>query len=199
VDTLHVAPAGGEGIPVVFARVRDVSSLEINLASSGYDLAEYFHQASQDEAAPVAGVRARSDEIRSLFPEDPLPEDRGREAAIAGRQDRAETAYSGDLAGQLAEHEQQIEAGREAERRRREAQAGTTENIYRDKVASRLRDDGAGQAHREETRQPGLTRSSDGVPPAVPAGADAVRTGPGSPARQDAGGPEPSPENDLEF
>ncbi|WP_328530197.1 hypothetical protein OG984_03150 [Nocardioides sp. NBC_00368] len=84
VDTLVVAPdpAGAEtDIPLVFLEVRDLNGLEVTMASSGYDVAAYFHDQSEallDQretpsapmAPPAKESRIRSGDAGSLLSGD---------------------------------------------------------------------------------------------------------------------------------
>ena len=56
IDALVVAPDPDNPVPVTFIRVHDISDLHLDLENSGYDLAEYFHDAPQAQAQDSRGV-----------------------------------------------------------------------------------------------------------------------------------------------
>ncbi|MFD2024175.1 hypothetical protein [Promicromonospora aerolata] len=143
VDVLVLAPSGmpTEGdAPVVFTRVHDIGGLEIDRESSGYDLAQYFAEHPADGARRTQTVvderalLARSDAINSLFTQDELSLD-----AEAGRAGAAPGVQAEPVGDGVSERLQQVEAeiAAEAEQFRagRERIEGTTENLYRERVA----------------------------------------------------------------
>jgi hypothetical protein len=153
VDALVLAPAGGPvtsaadapDVPVVFVRVHDLGSLDVDLESSGYDLAEYFAdhsteagQRSGQRLADRGGTRARSDAISPLFDEADLE----RAQASAGRLIPAteREAAKGAVAARMEAVAAALNAEEEQLRLQREAQAGTSENVYRSRVAGALED-----------------------------------------------------------
>ncbi|MFK4087294.1 hypothetical protein ACI2LF_24515 [Kribbella sp. NPDC020789] len=153
VDALVLAPAGipytstadAPDVPVVFVRVHNLGSLDVDLESSGYDLTEYFAergteagQLSGPRFADEAGMRARSDAITPLFDESDLEP---AQADRAGRVPATESeAAKGAVAAQMEAVATALNAEEEQLRLQREAQAGTSENIYRSRVAGALED-----------------------------------------------------------
>lgn len=142
-DILVLAPTGFEegDAPVVFTHVHDLGSLDIDLQTSGYDLADYFADFSQRDRSrdePVIderSLRARSDAINSLFTEDEI------EQAIAEEQvavvPEPEETVADPISVQLGEVEAQIAAEAEQFRAERESKEGSPEKLYRDRVALR--------------------------------------------------------------
>jgi hypothetical protein len=145
-DALVLAPSGAPAdVPVVFTQVHDIAGLEIDLASSGYDLTDYFDDTPRDGATRVASVvhergpRARPDAINSLFPEEDLNlADHAEPTASAAAM--TETATEAEVMGtRLQQVEADIAAERDHYRAEREHAQGTPENIYRTYVALPLR------------------------------------------------------------
>ncbi|MFE7117382.1 hypothetical protein ACFU99_18410 [Streptomyces sp. NPDC057654] len=145
-DILVLAPSGAQtegDAPVVFTQVHGIGGLEIDLESSGYDLAGYFADRPKDgagrtEAAVDArGLKARSDAINSLFTEAELGLGTEAEQTVA-----ALTPETAPVADGLSTHLQRIEAElaaeREQHRSERASTEGTTENLYRERVAGEL-------------------------------------------------------------
>ncbi|MFF8914183.1 hypothetical protein ACF08M_12865 [Streptomyces sp. NPDC015032] len=145
-DMLVLAPSGtqAEGdAPVVFTQIHDIGSLEIDLDSSGYDLSAYFADHSKngvpraEAVVDARGLRARSDAINSLFTEDELG--LGTEAETAIGAPAAEAAPAADgMSARLQQVEAEIAAEREQYRTERASTEGTTENLYRERVAAPL-------------------------------------------------------------
>ena len=81
VDLGIVDPVNDLDVPLVSTSVHDISSLEVDLANSGYDLASYFPDRSEQLAvsaqpAREMGVKSRDDEFDNLFAgESPAPVD----------------------------------------------------------------------------------------------------------------------------
>lgn len=81
VDTLVVAPDPARAetdVPLIFLEVRDLNALEVTMASSGYDVAAYFHDQSEalhdqretppaPEAPPAMESRIRSGQVSNLL------------------------------------------------------------------------------------------------------------------------------------
>lgn len=161
-DALVMAPVDERDVPVVFVQVHEIAALNLDLASTGYDLVEYFRDQSTERPkttqAEVMGTPARNDEYDNLFADDePLEVFDSQEATrLASRQDEAEEPS--DLDRQLQAMERQLADEREAVRRDRENTAGTTENLYRDKVSSLLpaHNPRHGRDEAEEATQPVL-------------------------------------------
>lgn len=156
VDALVLAPEGNPetstkdapDVPVVFVRVHDLGSLDVDLESSGYDLAEYFAdhgtEAGQCSGQPFAdqgGMRVRSDAISPLFDEADL------ERARAGGVRMVPASESKSAKGALAARIEAVAAALNAEEEQlhlqREAQVGTSENVYRSRVAGTLEEPAA--------------------------------------------------------
>lgn len=140
VDALVLAPGDSQDdAPVIFVRVHDIANLEVGLESSQYDLTDYFDDFSKDgigreeKAVDQRGLRARSDAINSLFAEDELD--------LVEQAERLEGPAKEDPVNGMAAGVQAIEAEIEAEREQfvseREHAEGTTEKLYRDRVAER--------------------------------------------------------------
>ncbi|MFF3697303.1 hypothetical protein [Streptomyces sp. NPDC002221] len=153
-DMLVLAPSAVQAVadaPVVFTQIHGIAGLEIDLASSGYDLAGYFANHFED-GVPRAEVvhdahelKARSDPINSLFTDVELGLDtEGRQ--VAG----TSTPESAPAADGVSARLQQIEAELAAEQQQyqteRASTQGTTENLYRHRVAEAL--------HRAEEEEP---------------------------------------------
>ncbi len=160
IDVLVLAPSDQhEDSPVVFTRVHEIASLEIDLTSSGYDLAEYFADHSARDLPRMEAIvderelRARSDAINSLFAEDEL--DLAEPTALPAEPDQADAA--GEVTTPLREVEAQIAAERAQYQAERARTAGTPENLYHERVAEALRaaeQEAAGStadAHRSRT------------------------------------------------
>jgi hypothetical protein len=153
VDALVLAPEGdpvtsasdAPDVPVVFVRVHDLGSLDVDLESSGYDLTEYFAERSSEAGqlsgqrfADEVGMRARSDAITPLFDESDLEQ---AQADRAGRARATESeAAKGAVAARMEAVATALNAEEEQLRLQREAQAGTSENTYRSRVAGALAD-----------------------------------------------------------
>ncbi|MGW2984295.1 hypothetical protein [Streptomyces goshikiensis] len=145
-DMLVLAPSGAQtegDAPVVFTQVHGIGGLEIDLESSGYDLTDYFadhyrNGVPRTEAVVDArGLKARSDAINSLFTEDELGLDTDVEQIVG-----APVPEAAPVVGGMSAHLQQIEAEIATEREQHQAErastAGTTENLYRERVAAPL-------------------------------------------------------------
>ncbi|MFE4834444.1 hypothetical protein ACFRAU_07160 [Arthrobacter sp. NPDC056691] len=158
VDMLVLAPsgAGGEGdVPVIFTQVHDIGSLEINRDTSGYDLADYFADRSEDTvvrtvaAVDDRGLKARSDAINSLFTDEELALGTVTTPAVGAVGVPAPSAAEG-VSARLQQVEAEIAAEAEQFRAERERTEGTPENLYRERVANSLQNDG----EEFETRKP---------------------------------------------
>ncbi|MEU7156128.1 hypothetical protein AB0A98_06740 [Streptomyces chrestomyceticus] len=145
-DMLVLAPSGAQAegdAPVIFTQIHDIGNLEIDLESSGYDLAAYFADHSKDGVpraevvVDARGLKARSDAINSLFTEDELGLDSEVKAVV-----EAPAPEAAPVADGVSAHLQQIEAEIAAEREQyqteRASTEGTTENLYRERVAAPL-------------------------------------------------------------
>jgi hypothetical protein len=153
VDALVLAPAGdpetstndAPDVPVVFVRVHDLGSLDVDLETSGYDLTEYIAdrstEAGQRYGQPFAdqgGMRARSDTISPLFDDADL---KRPQAGMARLVPAAESeAAKGAVAARMEAVAAALNAEEEQLRLQREAQVGTSENVYRSRVAGTLED-----------------------------------------------------------
>lgn len=153
VDALVLTPSEQQAdSPVVFMQVHRIADLEIDLASSGYDLSEYFADHSKDGSTDgrgrveaivdERGLRARTDEINSLFttdeldlveksPSHPRPEAQTQEQAAA------EGVEEG-VSTRLRQLEAEITAEREQLRTELERTGGTLEHLYHERVAPAL-------------------------------------------------------------
>ena len=151
VDAIVLAPSNDASsstdtapeVPVVFVKVHGLGSLEIDLESSGYDLAEYFADFSADGAAHVQprlvegpSLRQRSSQMPTLF--DDADFEIGDEAATATETGPSTPEEHDDLNSRLQAVAQELEAEDEHLRLERAAQEGTPENIYRSRVADAL-------------------------------------------------------------
>lgn len=150
VDALVLAPSQGQADPpVIFVRVHDVANLELTLETSEYDLTDYFADFSRsgvvhdEKAVDERSLRARSDAINSLFTDEDYElveqvERREAEASANGVVD--------DMAAEVKAIEAQIEAEREQFVNEREHAEGTTEKLYRDRVARAMEEQEAAPA-----------------------------------------------------
>lgn len=153
IDALVLAPEGdpvtsasdAPDVPVVFVRVHDLGSLDVDLESSGYDLTEYFADRSSEAGQPPrqrsaddAGMRARSDAIIPLFDEADLERAQTNRARWVPA--RESEAAKGAVAARMEAVATALNAEEEQLRLQREAHAGTSENIYRSRVAGALAD-----------------------------------------------------------
>lgn len=145
-DMLVLAPSGAQtegDAPVVFTQIHDIGGLEIDLESSGYDLAGYFADHSKDgvpraEAVVDArGLKARSDAINSLFTEDELGLDAEVKQVVGAPAPEAAPVADG-MSARLQQIEAEIAAEREHYQTERASTEGTTENLYRERVAAAL-------------------------------------------------------------
>ena len=146
VDVLVLAPSEAQtDAPVVFTQVRDIADLEIDLVSSGYDLAAYFDDHSKDGISRTQaivderGLRARSDAINSLFTEDELDLIEQTEPIAAPA--AAEQVAGDEVIAGLRQVEAEIEAEREQYQAERERTEGTPEHLYHERVARALQAD----------------------------------------------------------
>ncbi|MDQ1031422.1 hypothetical protein QF035_009004 [Streptomyces umbrinus] len=144
-DMLVLAPSGAQtegDTPVVFTQIHDIGGLEIDLESSGYDLVGYFADHSADgvpraEAVVDArGLKARSDAINSLFTEDELGLDTEVKQVVGAP--APEAAPVAGMSARLQQIEAEIAAEREQYQTKRASTEGTTENLYRERVAAAL-------------------------------------------------------------
>ncbi|MFD8609388.1 hypothetical protein [Streptomyces sp. NPDC059631] len=145
-DMLVLAPseAQTEGdAPVVFTRIHDIAGLEINLETSGYDLADYFADHTTEgvpraEAlADARELKARSDAINSLFTEVELGLDTEVKQAVAAPVPEAAPVADG-MNARLQQIEAEIAAEREQYQTERASTEGTTEKLYRERVVGAL-------------------------------------------------------------
>ncbi|MEU0942515.1 hypothetical protein ABZ379_06920 [Streptomyces canus] len=145
-DMLVLAPSGAQtedDTPVVFTQIHDIGGLEIDLESSGYDLAGYFADHSKDgvpraeAVVDTRGLKARSDAINSLFTEDELGLDTEVKQVVGSPVSEAEPVADG-MSARLQQIEAQIAAEREQYQTERASTEGTTENLYRERVAGAL-------------------------------------------------------------
>ncbi|MEV8600960.1 hypothetical protein AB0465_13895 [Streptomyces griseoviridis] len=145
-DMLVLAPSGAQtegDAPVVFTQVHDIGGLEIDLESSGYDLAGYFADRSKDgvpraEAVVDArGLKARSDAINSLFTEDELGLDAEVKQVVGAPLPEAAPVADG-MSARLQQIEAEIAAEQEQYQTERASTEGTTENLYRERVVAAL-------------------------------------------------------------
>lgn len=157
VDMLVLAPADTpieDDAPVVFTQVHGIGGLEIDLESSGYDLAEYFADHTKDgirQAEAIVderGLRARSDAINSLFTEHELDLEETAEYDSDQPAAQDEPVGAGVSAG-LQQVEAEIAAETEQFRAEREHTEGTPEHLYHQRVAQALRTDENEAKHAE--------------------------------------------------
>ncbi|MGW0898192.1 hypothetical protein ACWD0G_14530 [Streptomyces goshikiensis] len=142
-DMLVLAPSGAQtedDTPVVFTQIHGIGGLEIDLKSSGYDLADYFADHSkagvpQTEAVVDArGLKARSDAINSLFSENELNLDTEVKQFVG--EPVPEAAPIDGMNARLQQIEAEIAAEREQYQTELASTEGTTENLYRERVAA---------------------------------------------------------------
>ncbi|MFD4475831.1 hypothetical protein ACFWPU_06915 [Streptomyces sp. NPDC058471] len=145
-DVLVLAPSGAQtedDAAVVFTQIHDIGGLEIDLESSGYDLADYFADHSKDgvpraEAVVDArGLKAPSDAINSLFAEDELGLDTEVKQVVGAPVPQAAPVADG-MSARLQQIEGEIAAEQEQYQSERASTEGTTENLYRERVAGAL-------------------------------------------------------------
>ncbi|MER6520104.1 hypothetical protein ABT246_25020 [Streptomyces sp. NPDC001553] len=145
-DVLVLAPSGAQtedDPPVVFTRIHGIGGLEIDLESSGYDLAGYFADHSEDGVPRTEAVvdarelKARSDAINSLFTEDELGLDTDIKQIVGAPVPDAAPVVDG-MNAHLQQIEAEIAAERERYRTERASTEGTTENLYLKRVAAPL-------------------------------------------------------------
>ncbi|WP_030559183.1 hypothetical protein [Streptomyces aureocirculatus] len=145
-DMLVLAPSGAQtegDTPVVFTQIHDIGGLEIDLESAGYDLTGYFADHSRDgvpraEAVVDAhGLKARSDAINSLFTEDELGLDTEVKQIVGASVPEAAPVANG-MSARLQQIEAEIAAERVQYQTERASTEGTTENLYRERVAAAL-------------------------------------------------------------
>ncbi|MBD0673912.1 hypothetical protein BU198_25155 [Streptomyces sp. CBMA156] len=146
-DMLVLAPSGTQtegDAPVVFTQVRGIGGLEIDLESSGYDLADYFADHSKngvpliETVVDARGLKARSDAINSLFTVDELGLDTDVEQIVRAPAPKTAPVVGG-MSARLQQVEAEIAAEREQHQTERASTEGTTENLYRERVAAPLR------------------------------------------------------------
>ncbi|NEA20728.1 hypothetical protein [Streptomyces halstedii] len=142
-DMLVLAPSGAQiegDAPVVFTQVHGIGGLEINLESSGYDLASYFADHSMNGAprtestVDARGLKARSDAINSLFTEAELGLDTDAEQIVGGPVPEAAPVVGG-MSARLQQIEAEIAVERKQYQTERASTEGTTENLYWERVA----------------------------------------------------------------
>lgn len=151
VDALVLAPVSADldQPPVVFLDVEEGSKLEVDLESCGYDLTEYFadHSGTGPECATPTidgrDLRARSDAIDSLFKNQPdLGLEMGMSPAKSGSgMEQAAGPDPASLSGQLAAVEAELADERDQLLAERGDVAGSPENLYRERIASTLREE----------------------------------------------------------
>ncbi|MFJ6484202.1 hypothetical protein ACIQK6_29350 [Streptomyces sp. NPDC091682] len=145
-DMLVLAPSEvqTEGdVPVVFAQIHGIGGLEIDLESSGYDLAGYFADHSKngvpraEAVVDARGLKSRSDAINLLFTEDELGLDTEVKQVVGAPVPEAAPVADG-MNARLRQIEAEIAAERERYKTERASTEGTTENLYRERVAAPL-------------------------------------------------------------
>ena len=164
-DALVLTPSGDQAdAPVVFMNVHRIADLEIDLASTEYDLAAYFADRSKDGHGPVEsvvdqrGLRARSDAINSLFSEDEL--DLVAQAENLQRPEAQQPAAEG-VTAQLLAVEAEITAEREQYQAELERTEGTPEHLYHQRVAPALHLDGPEDAAAPADAEPDAGATHD--------------------------------------
>ncbi|MFJ7280792.1 hypothetical protein [Kitasatospora sp. NPDC098663] len=145
-DMLVLAPSEvqtEDDTPVVFTQIHGIGGLEIDLESSGYDLAGYFADRSKngvprtEAVVDARGLKARSDAISSLFTEAELGLDTDVEQIVGAPVPEAAPVVDG-MNARLRQIEAEIAAEREQYQTERASTEGTTENLYRERVAAPL-------------------------------------------------------------
>lgn len=145
-DMLVLAPSEvqTEGdVPVVFTQVHGIGGLEIDLESSGYDLAGYFADHSEngvpraEAVVDARGLKSRSDAINPLFTEDELGLDT-EVKHVVGAPVPEDAPVAHGMNARLRQIEAEIAAEREQYKTERASTEGTTENLYRERVAAPL-------------------------------------------------------------
>ncbi|MCM2392699.1 hypothetical protein [Streptomyces albipurpureus] len=146
-DMLVLAPSGAQtegDAPVVFTQVHRIGGLEIDLESSGYDLAGYFADHPRngvprtETVVDARGLKERSDAINTLFTEDELGLDTDVEQIVGTPVPEVAPVDAG-MSARLQQIEAEIAAEREQYQTERASTEGTTENLYRKRVAAPLR------------------------------------------------------------
>lgn len=206
VDALVLAPREQQAdSPVVFMQVHRIADLEIDLESSGYDLSEYFADHSADGSTygsrngwgrvevvvDERGLRARSNEINSLFTDDEL--DLVEQASRRPRPDApAETDPENEavteveaesVSAGLHQLEAEIAAEREQFHAELERTDGTLEHLYHERVAHSLHPEQHPEQHLEQPTVP-LMVEDDARPAAEDTGVGPdLEVGPNDQAR----------------
>lgn len=129
--------------PVVFLNVANLGDLSLDLDSTGYDLAEYFAdhsaQAASEAVVEVENTRQHPQRTNDLYDLARVTaqvqhgdhETQGAETVPSAQQDQGLEAKLLALGEDLQRREEQ-------RRRELEAEEGTPENLYRDRVAAAL-------------------------------------------------------------
>ncbi|MER7509543.1 hypothetical protein ABTX82_14485 [Streptomyces lavendulae] len=145
-DVLVLAPSEvqTEGdVPVVFTQIHGIGGLEIDLESSGYDLAGYFADQSKngvpraEAVVDARGLKSRSDAIDPLFTEDELALNTETKQVVGAPAPEAAPVADG-MNARLRQIEAEIAAEQEHYKTERASTEGTTENLYRERVAAPL-------------------------------------------------------------
>lgn len=160
-DALVVAPPAVEGhdqAPVVFLRVQDVAHLQVDLESTGYDLAAYFEDFSgQVQPAPMAvldgtGLRSRGDELNSLFRGEVAFDPTTQETVHTETRREPEAADPTGLRAGLSEIESQLESEQADFEAERAIVPGSPEQLYADRVAAAPREGEGADTTPDETK-----------------------------------------------
>lgn len=151
IDALVLGPDNGQAltpgseqapdVPVVFTQVHDRGDLRISLATSGYDLTDYFTDVSAERprrelSFHEAEMRSRSDQLNPLFDESEFDHEL-LDVAVAEPQTQEQPSAT-TLDQMLAAVAADLEKADELHRQELASQAGTLENIYHSRVAAVL-------------------------------------------------------------
>ncbi len=144
IDALVLAPSAAyQDAAVVFTNIRHGAELEIDLATSGYDLAAYFSHQSPDRSHSMVvdddELRVRSTAINSLFTEEDYAMAREEAVRVAPAPKPKETEPSDAL--DVSEVEAAIAAERAEYQAQLSATTGTLENLFHEHVAWTLNDE----------------------------------------------------------
>lgn len=140
VDALVVAPAYTDQPPLVFVALRDQNSQELTEANSDYDLSEYFPDYTpgqrEREASTEREMRVRSDEIKDIFADVELDEQRGSDAPERMHYQESEATVPKGIFDKLMEEVQSSQQERlVASVTSNEYDPRTAEGLYHGRVA----------------------------------------------------------------
>lgn len=139
-DALVVAPAFTDQPPLVFIGLRDQNSQELSEANSDYDLSEYFPDYTpgqrEHESATEREMRVRSDEMKDLFADVTLEEQRYGEAPLHARHEQTDMTVPSGLFDRLMSEVQSTQQERlVASVQSNEYDPRSAEGLYHGRVA----------------------------------------------------------------